>query len=193
MKHLRWIPPSSWPQVPVDPEDPEGGERDATGQELLQMDLVPVAEHPDGGWIVDCLGRDGREYPGEKLSEGHRREDGGRGRFDGLPDRLIPRAYRQRVVRDESPGPPADVRLETGDAAGRGPPVWTRIAEPGRGKLPGVEYRQPDPPEMIDEARRRAADPDRPERERRVPLGDVREEDVVVEDPEPGHRWAGEP
>lgn len=193
MKHLRWLPPGEWPQVPVDPEDPDAGERDATEHELLQMDLVPVAEHPEGGWIVDCLGREGREYPGDRISDGPWRVRGGRGRFEGLPGDVALRCFRQRVVRDESPGPPADVRGDAGAARGGAPPIWTRICECEDGVIPEEEYRRPDPPEMVEEARRRAADPGRPERERRVSVADVRDEDVVVDDPEPGHRWAGEP
>lgn len=175
MRHLRWIPPGAWPQAPVDPEDPEAGERDATRHELLQMDLVPLGDHPEGGWIVDCLGREGRTYPGHQVSRAT-----GAGRWTSVSRDVLEvclhctvqrardgTALRQELAVESDPGP------------ARSPA--------GVGRERRLDHRLPDPPEVVRAARER----DDVER-RRVPVRKVRDEDVVEAGPHPGHRWAGE-
>lgn len=186
MKHLRWLPPGEWPQVPVDPEDPEAGERDATRQELLQMDLVPVAEHPDGGWIVDCLGREGRTYPGVEIARGRQGGRHGDGRFRDLGEPSKRRAYRAVVYRDPDG---LRSRINTEDGPGGGP---ARTSPRGRGRLREIEHRGRDDDATLARARELAADPETAVRRMRVPLDDVGSEDVVEVEAEPGHRWAGE-
>jgi hypothetical protein len=186
MKHLRWIPSGEWPRVPVRDDDPDAGKRDATERELREMDLVVVGEHPDGGWIVECLGRsEGEEIdcnaPGHRLSEG-------RGRYKRIPARARKAAWAQRVIRE--PGLRSNLRQSVGRAAEPdGPPV----SPVGRGREPAVEHREPDPSDVLDAARARAEDPDTPARRMHVPVADVREDDVVEDRPQPGHRWSGEP
>lgn len=175
MKHLRWIPPGSWPQVPIDLEDPEAGERDATQQEMLQMDLVPLGEHPDGGWIVDCLGREGREYPGRRVSPG------GVERWITVSEDVAEICWHCTVHRREDGGD-ARADLPTDDRA-----VPRRSAR-GEGRLPQMDHRVPDPPELVAAARSREDT-----RRRRIPVREVRDEDVVEEGPVPGNTWAGEP
>lgn len=182
MKHFRWIPPDARPQVPVDPEDPRAGERDATKQELRQMDMELLGKHPDGGWVFDCLGREGREYPGYEIA------GRGPGRFKTADPATRQVAWRQRVIRAAG-SLRSELRLQAGRETEDGPPVSAR----GRGREPAVEHRRLDPSDVVDEARRRAEDPETDARRMRLPLTEVDDEDVVEARPEPGHGWSGEP
>jgi len=192
MHHLRRLSPDEWPRVPVDPEDPDAGVRDATASELLNMyGLVPLGRDEDGDWICDCHRADDRwrrglptreevdvATPGTRVSEGRRGMD----RYHRAPPEIAVVAWRQTVYR--APG----LRTEARRDAGR-PDASARISRVGRGTVESIDHREPDRSDVVDEARKRAGDGDA--RRLRVPVREVSEDDVVDGEPVP-HRFAGE-
>jgi hypothetical protein len=186
MRHLRWIPPGEWPQE----EDPETGElRDASVRGGMVQGMVLLGEHPDGGWLVDCVGREGRDYPGWRIASGAIGGRNGDGRYAQLPDRLQAVAYRAVVYR-EPEGAAEGLRARVEREVGEARPA--RVSPRGAGDRPAMEHRARDAADALERARELAAREPPEARRMRVPLAVVREQDLVEREARPGARWAGE-
>jgi len=178
--------------VPVDPEDPDAGERDATTSEMLNLHgLVPLGQDADGDWICDCHRADDRWRRGlptreevDALTPGVRVSEGRRGvqRFHAAPPEVAEVAWRTVVYRA------GGLRSEIQEVLGRSPspPDQSPV---GEREVASIEHVVADDAEMIAEARSRAADGEA--RRVRVPVCEVADEDVVERGPHP-HRFAGE-
>jgi len=181
--------------VPVDPEDPDAGERDATTSEMLNLHgLVPLGQDADGDWICDCHRADDRwrrglpskddvdaSTPGERVAEGRR----GSVRYHKAPAEVAEVAWRAKVVRG---GEGVALRSECNRAIGceAAPPS---MSPAGEGEVTTVEHAVADDRELVEEARRQVGSGRA--REVRVPLREVGDQDVVARGPHP-HRFAGE-
>lgn len=178
MKHVRYC--ETWPEIEGEP---------ATGRQLLALwDMRPLGEHPDGGWLFDCLGRDVHEgmltddLPGIRLRGG-----AGSARYRRLPDDCKAICYHQEVYRHPESG---DVRGAAHVHAERDPGPPARSPR-GRGRRPEFDHAEPDDEDLLRGAEREARK-GRAVR-RAVCACEVEETDVVASPPRPGSTWSGEP
>lgn len=197
MHHLRAL--EDRPEVDVlDPEtgEPTGEKREATDSEMLnRWGLVPLGRDAEGRLICDCHRADDRwrrelppkeevdrTTPGERVSDGRR----GAERYETAPPGVAEAAWRVVVYRGRTGGEP-NLRSRAARESGvdEGPSVSPR----DEGEVSAAEHRLPDPPEIIERARREAEE-GRAAR-RRVPVREVEKEDIVAATPD-AHRFAGE-
>lgn len=201
--HLRRT--SDWPQVEEldDAGEPTGSMRDATENEILnRFGMRPVSQYGGAGpvecegvtvrpgdYLWDCVTdeEDLPDLPGEKLCEGRQSQV-----VDGRED--APEDSRYQRVRGGTPGLADHVHeavLYRDDAGGG---LRSAVAQEVGGGPSGNRGRPftdgpgdgADPPELVEEARDRAADESTSVHRRRAPASEVRSEDVVEQVREPG-------